>query len=231
MPPTDPAKHHAARLAADLVQPGMIVGLGSGSTAALLIERLGERVSQEGIEFLGVPTSQATADLARSVGLSLVDLDEVESLDLDLDGADEVDPQFRMVKGRGGALLREKIVATASTRRVFIVGEEKRVDRLGTRFPVPVEVSPFGLSHTDRAIQTLGATTRIRLGADAKPYSTDGQNRILDCSFLAPIDDPEGLDIQLRRIAGVFETGFFLGLCNALIVGGPDRAILIEAPR
>ena len=157
MTPPDPAKQHAARLAADLVEPGMAVGLGSGTTATLMIQRLGQRVAEEGLEFLGVPTSRATADLASSFGIALAELDAVDTLDLDLDGADEVDNAFRMIKGRGGALLREKIVASAARRRVFIVGENKHVDRLGLKFPVPVEVSPFGLAHTESALRALGA--------------------------------------------------------------------------
>ncbi len=227
----DPAKHHAARLAADLVRHGMAVGLGSGTTATLMIQRLGQRVAEEGLSFFGVPTSRGTAELAASVGIALVDLDAVETLDLDLDGADEVDPLFRMIKGRGGALLREKIVAAAARRRVFIVGENKRVDRLGQRFPVPVEVSTFGLAHTDRALRALGATTKVRVGGDGHaPYATDGGNRIIDCRFDRGIDDPAALDTRLKVIPGVFETGLFLGLCDALIVGRAEGAELIEAP-
>jgi ribose 5-phosphate isomerase A len=230
MPPVDPAKDHAARLAADLVQSGMAVGLGSGTTATLMIQRLGQRVAEEGLEFLGVPTSRATAELAESVGIALIDLDAVEALDLDIDGADEVDPAFRLIKGRGGALLREKIVAAAARRRVFIVGENKHVEKLGQRFPVPVEVSSFGLAHTERALRSLGAVTTVRTvpgGSDY--YLTDGGNRIIDCRFEGGIDDPHGLDIRLRSIPGVFESGLFLGLCDALIIGRAQGAELIEA--
>jgi ribose 5-phosphate isomerase A len=227
--PSDPAKLHAARLAADLVQPGMAVGLGTGSTAMLMIQRLGQRVSEEGLSFFGVPTSRETADLATKVGISLVDLDAVDTLDLDIDGADEVDNAYRMIKGRGGALLREKIVAAAARRRVFIVGENKHVERLGEKFPVPVEVRSFGLLHTNRALQALGATTKLRkTPGDHDLYTTDGGNRIIDCSFAQGITDPEGLDPKLKRIPGVLETGLFLGLCDALIVGRADRADLIE---
>jgi ribose 5-phosphate isomerase A len=226
----DPAKQHAARLAADLVQPGMAVGLGSGTTATLMIQRLGQRVAEEGLEFLGVPTSRDSAELAASVGIALVDLDAVDTLDLDLDGADEVDNAFRMIKGRGGALLREKIVAAAARRRVFIVGETKHVERLGLKFPVPVEASAFGLLHTERALRALGAVTKIRTaGEGPHPYVTDGGNRIIDCRFERGIDDPAALDVRLKSIPGVFETGLFLGLCDALIVGKPEGAELIEA--
>jgi ribose 5-phosphate isomerase A len=230
MIPPDPAKHHAARLAADLVQKGMAVGLGSGTTATLMIQRLGQRVAEQGLSFFGVPTSRETAQLATSVGIALVDLDTVEALDLDLDGADEIDPAFRMIKGRGGALLREKIVAAAARRRVFIVGDNKRVERLGLRYPVPVETSLLGLAHPERSLRALGATTKIRTTTDgAEPYTTDGGNRVIDCRFERGIDDPAALDARLKAIPGVFETGLFLGFCDALIVGRPDGAELIEA--
>ena len=135
-----------------------------------------------------------------------------------------------MIKGRGGALLREKIVAAAARRRVFIVGENKHVDRLGLRFPVPVEASLFGLAHTERALRGLGAITKVRVGGDGHtPYNTDGANRIIDCRFERGIDDPAALDVRLRSIPGVFETGLFLGLCDALIIGRAEGAELIEA--
>jgi len=229
MTPPDPAKHHAACLAADLVESGMSVGLGSGTTARMMIERLGQRVVEEGLAFVGVPTSRATADLAASVGIRLVELDEVSTLDLDIDGADEVDGSYRMIKGRGGALLREKIVASYASRRVFIVGEDKHVERLGERYPVPVEVSAFGLSHTERALGKLGAVTTIRtVAGSGDPYVTDGGNRIIDCRFAVGIDDPGGLEAALKRVPGVLETGLFLGLCDALIIGHAERAELIE---
>ena len=229
MPLSNSAKHHAARVAADLVQSGMVVGLGSGSTATLMIERLGRRVADEGLDFAGVPTSLGTAEIARSFGIRLVDLDTVDRLDLNIDGADEVDPDYRMIKGRGGALLREKIVATAARRRVFIVSEDKHVERLGEKFPVPVEVSPFGIGHTLAALRLLDCTPMVRMAeSGGGPYKTDGGNHIIDCRFVTGIADPAGLDIRLRQIPGVFETGLFLGLCNALIMGHPDRAELLE---
>ena len=229
MPTSDSAKHHAARLAADMVRPGMLVGLGTGSTARLLIERLGQRVAREGLDFAGVPTSLASGELARSFGIRVVDLDSIDRLDLNIDGADEVDPQYRMIKGRGGALLREKIVATAARRRVFIVSEDKHVARLGERFPVPVEVSPFGIGHTLSALRHLGSDPVVREAeGGGGRYVTDGGNGIIDCRFENGIVDPSDLDIRLRQIPGVFETGLFLGLCTALIVGHPDRADLIE---
>ena len=150
----DPSKARAARAAADLVESGMVVGLGTGSTAALMVQRLGERREQDGLKIIGVPTSVATAVLANHLRIPLRELDDISSLDMNLDGADEVDHQFRMIKGRGGALLREKIVACVAARRVTIITNDKRVDRLGN-IPIPVEVSRVGLKHTERRLQRL----------------------------------------------------------------------------
>jgi ribose 5-phosphate isomerase A len=225
----DPAKIRAAQAAAGLVTDGMVVGLGSGTTASLVIQQLGERVRREGLNLVGVATSEASARLAHSLNIPLRDLDDVETLDLDIDGADEVDPQFRMIKGRGGALLREKIVAAASRRRAIVVAPGKRVDRLGRKYPVPLEVSPFGVRHTERYLRELGATTSIRLREDGSPLITDGGHKIIDCRF-ASIDNPEQLDQCLRSVIGVFETGLFIGLCDLLIVGHEDQAELIERP-
>jgi ribose 5-phosphate isomerase A len=214
----DSPKGRAALAAAALVQDGMIAGLGSGTTAALIVHRLGERVAHEGLNIVGVATSVATASLARELGIPLRELDEVDELDINLDGADEIDPQFRMIKGRGGALLREKIIVTAARYRVTVITQDKRVDRLGESVPVPVEVSAIGLQHTERLIQLLGASTSIRRGLDGAPYLTDGGNQIIDCRF-PPIDDPHALDQELQCMAGVLDTGFFISLCDTLIVG------------
>jgi ribose 5-phosphate isomerase A len=218
----DPAKVRAARSAADLVEPGMIVGLGTGSTAAIMVRRLGERVEQEGLRIVGVPSSVATAELARELQIPLREVDDVSGLDISLDGADEIDPQFRMIKGRGGALLREKIVACVSAWRVTIITGDKRVQRLGVNAPVPIEVSHVGLSHTEHRVQMLGATTQVRRLASGSPYLTDGGNAIIDCHF-DDIPDPEELDTRLQSVVGVFETGLFLGLCDLLVVGTGDR--------
>jgi ribose 5-phosphate isomerase A len=225
----DPAKHQAALAAAKLVEGGMIVGLGSGTTASLTIRFLARRREDEGLDFVGVPTSAATAELARSLGISLRELDEVDALDLNLDGADEVDPKFRMIKGRGGALLREKIVASSARRKVAIITSEKQVDRLGATMPLPVEVSRFGLKHTEAKLARLvGPGTSVRRRDDGALYVTDGGNAIIDCRLDA-IEDPEALERDLRRIPGVLETGFFFGLCDLLIVGFADRVDRIEA--
>jgi ribose 5-phosphate isomerase A len=229
MTETDPAKLRAAQAAAALVTEGMTVGLGSGTTASLVIGQLGERVHREGLHFVGVATSESSAALARSLGIALTDLDDVDTLDMDIDGADEVDPEFRMIKGRGGALLREKIVAAASKRRVIVVAPGKRVDRLGRKYPVPVEVSPFGLRHTERNLRALGAVTTLRRLADGTAMVTDGGHHIIDCRF-TEISDPADLERRLRQVVGVLETGLFVGLCDFLVVGHDDRAELIENP-
>jgi ribose 5-phosphate isomerase A len=206
----------------------MIVGLGTGSTAALMVRRLGERVEQEGLRIIGVPTSVATAQLARELGITLRELDDVSGLDMNLDGADEVDPQFRMVKGRGGALLREKIVACVAARRVTIITPEKRVERLGLNAPIPIEVSDVGLKHTERRLQRLGAKTIIRQVADGSLTLTDGGNAIIDCHFDV-IADPEELDYRLQSVVGVLETGLFVGLCDLLVVGTAEGVDQVEA--
>jgi ribose 5-phosphate isomerase A len=225
----DPAKLRVAERGAEQVQSGMIVGLGSGTTATLMVRRLGERVANEGLQLVGVATSAATAELARQLRIPLRDLDDVEVLDLNLDGADEVDAQFRLIKGRGGALLREKLVVTAARRRVTLITADKRVRRLGETMPIPVEVSPFGLRHIDRRLRDLGATTSLRTTAAGAPFVTDGGHHIIDCRF-EPFDDPAALQARLKQVAGVFETGLFLGLCDTVIVGYPERVSIEVKP-
>ncbi len=221
------AKELAAQAAADQVVNGMIVGLGSGTTASLVVKAIGARIAREGLEIVGVATSVATADLARSVNISVRELDDFEALDLNMDGADEIDHAFRMIKGRGGALLREKLVVTAARRRVTVITAGKRVDRLGSTSPIPVEISSFGMRHTERRLRQLGAITTLRSTADGSPFVTDGGNRIVDCRF-HDAEDVEALDRRLHQTVGVFETGLFLGLCDLLIVGYDDRAETIE---
>jgi ribose 5-phosphate isomerase A len=205
----------------------MVVGLGSGSTSALMVRRLGERMEQEGLTLIGVATSLATASLASSLGIPLRELDEIDALDINLDGADEIDAQFRMIKGRGGALLREKIVACASNRRVTMITADKRFDRLGQTVAVPVEVSSLGVKQTESRLQGVGAATAIRRREDGSAYMTDGGNEIIDCRF-AEIVDPGALDQRLQCIAGVLETGLFIDLCDTLIVGTKDGVQVIE---
>jgi len=222
------AKLRAAHSAAALVEPGMLVGLGSGTTATEVVRKLGERKRVEGLNFVGIPTSAATAELARNCGLLVREFDEVGTLDLCLDGADEVDPRFRMIKGRGGALLREKIVAYEAQRRVNIITAEKRVESLGAKMPVPVEVSIFGLKHTERRLRALGAETTPRIGETGARFLTDGGNSIIDCRF-PTIADPATLEQDLLGIVGVFETGLFLELCDLLIVGSADSVEILES--
>ena len=223
-----PGKIEAAKAAAALVKEGMAVGLGSGSTAALVVRALGDRVANEGLTFVGVPTSVATAELARSLGIALCELDDVDALDINIDGADEIDPNFSMIKGRGGALLREKIVVSAARFRVTVITPEKRVDRLGVKAPVPVEVSAVGTRHVERRLRELAAETTLRRRPDGSPYVTDGGNSIIDCHFPS-IDDPARLDQSLHQLVGVFETGLFIGLCDLLLVGHPDRVETFES--
>ncbi len=223
----DPVKLRAAEAAAALVKADMIVGLGTGTTASAMVRQLGVRVEREALRFVGVATSAATAALARSLGIALRDLDEIEALDLNLDGADEIDGRFRMVKGHGGALLREKIVASTARRHVAIITADKLVERLGSKMPIPVEVSPFGLVHIDRNLRALGAATTLRADPAGVAFITDGGHRIIDCHF-GPIDDPEALEHQLKQVVGVFETGLFVNLCDVIIVGHADRVETIE---
>jgi ribose 5-phosphate isomerase A len=227
MTAADPAKLRAAQAGAAMVESGMTVGLGSGTTATEMVRQLAARIDAEGLEVAGVATSVATAELARSLGIPLRDLDDLDTLDLNLDGADEVDAAFRMIKGRGGALLREKIVACAARRRVTMIAAGKRVEHLGTTMPIPVEISPVGLRHTERQLRRLGAETAVRTLPDGSPYRTDGGNAIVDCRFPA-LDDPDRLNARLLGVVGVFETGLFIGLCDVLVVGHADGAEVIE---
>ena len=224
----DRGKLEAAKAAAALVQEGMAVGLGSGTTASMVVRALGERVATEGLKIIGVPTSVATAVLAHAVGIPLRELDDVSALDINLDGADEIDPNFAMIKGRGGALLREKIVASSARLRVTVITPEKRVEQLGRSAAVPVEVSVIGTLHIERRLREIASETTLRLLPDGTPYLTDGGNRIIDCRFPV-IDDPARLDAALQLIVGVFDTGLFLGLCDLLLVGQPDRVERFES--
>ncbi len=209
----------AARRAAAEVADGMVVGLGTGSTAAVLLTALGERV-RAGLRFTGVPTSEATARQAREVGIALVTLEERPDLDLDIDGADEVDPRGDMVKGLGGALLREKIVACAARRLVIMVDESKLVARLGEKTAVPVEVVPFGWTRTAQALRALGANPVLRGGA-ASPFVTDGGNLILDCRFPAAAD-LAALAGPVKAVVGVVEHGLFTGMRPTVLIGHAD---------
>ncbi len=218
------AKGQAAAAALDLVRPGMRLGLGSGSTAARFVAFLGARVAQ-GLQVVGVPTSEATRLQAEALGIPLANLDEIGELDLTIDGADEFDPRLRLIKGGGGALLREKIVAAASRRMVVIADSSKAVETLG-KFPLPIEVSRFGLAATRRLIAKaaqacgLGGPIELRKAPNGAAFVSDGGHYIVDCAFGA-IPAPEELAARLDAIPGTVEHGLFLGLAKAVISAGP----------
>jgi ribose 5-phosphate isomerase A len=215
--PERAAKIDAAEKSLAHVRSGMVVGLGSGTTAAEMVRILGERV-RAGLAVRGLPSSGATEALARSVGVPLVTWNDVDSLDVTIDGADEVDPHGRMIKGRGGALLREKILIAHTRKLVIVVDGRKLVASLGVA-PLPVEVTPFAVPVVTRDLTVMGATVTLRPGDGGGPYVTDGKNHILDCRF-GPIADPDALAARLDGIPGVVEHGLFVGFQPELIVGG-----------
>ncbi len=228
--PADQLKRAAAAKALEAVRPGMRLGLGTGSTAAHFVHLLGERV-REGLDVVGVPTSERTRAQAESLGISLATLDQLPELDITIDGADEFDSALRLVKGGGGALLREKIVAAAS-RRMFVVADaSKEVATLGA-FPLPVEIDRFGSRatqiHVEHAARDLGLTGAIALRREKNGdvFVTDGGHVILDCA-LGAIPDPEALAGRLQEIPGVVEHGLFIGLATAIIVAGADGVRVI----
>ncbi|MEM8978812.1 MAG: ribose-5-phosphate isomerase RpiA [Pseudomonadota bacterium] len=227
--PIEKAKFVAAKHAAGMVETGMRVGLGTGSTAAWLVKVLGSRVASEGLKIQGVPTSTRTAELARAVGIDVVSLDEAKWLDLTIDGADEFDGDLNLIKGGGGALLQEKIVATASDQVVVIADAAKAVDTLGA-FPLPVEVIPFGwqtsqalIEETLIGLDVLGRSVSQRMNGEA-PFVTDEGNFILDL-HLKRIGDVRKLALVLNQVPGVVENGLFVDICDQVIVGYGDGRI------
>jgi ribose 5-phosphate isomerase A len=224
--PQDLMKRAAALRAVAEVREGMVVGLGSGSTAAFALAGLAERVAG-GLRVLGIPTSEATAALARRLGIPLASFDEHRRIDLTIDGADQVERgTLHLIKGLGGALLREKIVAAASARLIVAVDESKLVDRLGGRTALPVEIVPFGWQTTLGRLTTLGCAPQLRR-AGAQPFTTDGGNYIADCAW-REIPDPAALEARLSAVVGVVETGLFIGLASTITVGRPDGVEIIE---
>ena len=225
-------KKKAAARALQFVEPGMKLGLGTGSTAAAFVDLLGKRVA-EGLDVIGVPTSEATRRQAESLGIRLTTLDAEPFLDLTIDGADEIDPGLRLIKGGGGALLREKIVATASDRMIVIADATKLVETLG-KFPLPIEVIPFGLAATLGMIEMLGedcgcqGELKVRTTASGEPFRTDSDNLIVDAHYGA-IVDPEELDHALKMIPGVVENGLFIGLADAAVIARGDTVEVLEA--
>ena len=224
-------KVQAAERALSYIAEGTTIGLGSGSTAAAFVDLLAQRVRQ-GLKVTGVPTSEATRAQAASLGIALTTLDRVPFLDLTVDGADELDDALRLIKGGGGALLREKIIATASERMVVIADASKRVATLGS-FPLPIEVVRFGLAATRNLLGAVAADAgcsgeiRLRLGRDGEPFVTDSGNVLFDCVF-GRIDNPEALDLALKSVPGVVENGLFLGIADAAIIAGADGVSVIN---
>ena len=230
---TDALKESAARAALDLVKDGMRLGLGTGSTAARFVDALGERVGQ-GLKVLCVPTSETTRAQAERLGIPLTTLNDTPQLDLTVDGADEIDDQLRLIKGGGGALLREKIVATASNQMIVIADESKVVATLGA-FPLPVEVVPFGFASTLRLIEVMSGQAgcegeiKQRQAPGGGRFVTDQDNYIVDCAFGA-IQEPEVLAFALKRVPGVVEHGLFLGVADLAIVAGAAGVRVIRRP-
>lgn len=218
----DHEKKVAGEAAAELVRDGMTLGLGTGSTVKYFLHALGEKV-RNGMKVRGVPTSERTASLCHQLGIELLDFSSVDTLDLCVDGADEIDHDFRMIKGGGGALLREKVVATVARENVIIIDSSKLVDRLGS-FPVPVEVVRFGYLHLERRLRARGFDLQLRISGD-DPYITDNGHYILDCR-MGTIADPSALEADLKTMTGVVDTGLFIGFCHTVIVGRGNEAIL-----
>jgi ribose 5-phosphate isomerase A len=210
----DQEKEAAARASLRFVQDGTVVGLGTGSTAAHFIKLLGERV-QKGLRVRGIPTSVRSRDLAQSLGIPLTTLDECQEIAVTVDGADEVDPQLRLIKGGGGALLREKIVASATQKLVIVADASKQVRKLG-KFPLPVEVIRFSQALVAKRIAALGADVSLRTDSAGQPYVTDENNHILDCHF-GEIADADSLARQLSDMPGVVEHGLFIGMASVVL--------------
>jgi len=229
----DDFKARAAAMALDLVEDGMRLGLGTGSTATYFVEGVGAKVAQ-GLKLICVPTSETTRLQAERLQIPLTTLDDTPHLDLTVDGADEVDDQLRLIKGGGGALLREKIVASASDRMVVIADRSKLVATLG-KFPLPVEVVSFGLAATRALIEAMaqeaGCNGNITLRPDpsGRPFVTDQGNHVLDCAF-GQIPEPDLLSFALKQVPGVVEHGLFLGIADAAIVAGPEGVQMIARP-
>jgi ribose 5-phosphate isomerase A len=224
--PQDLMKRAAALRAVAEVEDGMVVGLGSGSTAAFALAGLAQRVAV-GLRVTGIATSEATAALARRLGIPLASFDEHRRIDLTIDGTDQVErATLHLIKGQGGALLREKIVAAASARLIVAIDESKLVDRLGGRTPLPVEIVPFGWQTTIDRLAELGCTPRLRM-AGGRPFTTDGGNYVADCA-IPEIPDPAALEARLSSVVGVIETGLFIGMASTLMVGRPAGVEVIE---
>ena len=230
--PIDKAKFVAAKRAADFVEDGMRVGLGTGSTAAWLVRCLGERVREEGLRMRGIPTSSRTAHLAREVGIDVISLDEAKWLDLTIDGADEFNGDLNLIKGGGGALLQEKIVATASDQMIVIADIGKEVEHLGA-FPLPVEMVPFGWQTTQALVEetlismdVLGNNSTLRMNGE-RPFVTDEGNYLLDL-HLNRIGNLRQLSLVLNQMPGVVENGLFMDICDKVVIGFGDGRVEVR---
>ncbi len=215
----------AAEHTADMVEPDMVVGLGTGRAAAMFVRALARRV-HDGLSIRGIPTSLKTAELAKELSVPLTTLDEVESIDIDVDGADEVDPTLNLIKGHGGSLLRERVVASVSKRFVVLVGEEKLVPHLGAKMAVPVEVVPFAVPVARAALLRLGADVALRTNSDG-PFESDNGNQILDARF-DKIADPGDLERRIDELPGVVDNGLFIGMADLVLVHDRDRFRTME---
>jgi ribose 5-phosphate isomerase A len=218
-------KRAAGRAAADRIDTGMRIGLGTGSTVFFTLERIAERVRDEGLRVVGVPTSLDTERKATAMGIPLATLAQVEALDLTIDGADEIDARLDMIKGGGGALLREKVVASISRRELIVVDAAKYVERLGRKFLLPIEVVPFARPVVRRALERLGGRVVLRLAEPGRAYATDNGNEILDVAFPDGIAKPAELEARLDAIHGIVETGLFCGLAHELLIGHDDGRV------
>jgi ribose 5-phosphate isomerase A len=218
----DELKQRAAHRAVEFVESGMVVGLGTGSTTAFAVIRIGERMKSGDLkDIVGIPTSIRTEKLAGEWGIPLCGLEDQPVIDVTIDGADEVDPDLNLIKGGGGALLREKVVAQASRQNIIIVDESKLSPRLGTRWALPVEVIPFAAKSAENFLKSQGATVVLRLGDNGRPYQTDQNNYILDANF-GEMAEPERVAAGLNERAGIVEHGLFLGLASDVIVAAED---------
>ncbi len=225
----DRLKRAAALRAIEEIEDGMVLGLGTGSTAAFVVEGLAERV-RAGLRVVGIPTSERTAAQARGLGIPIATFAEHQHLDLTIDGADEVElGSLNLIKGLGGALLREKIVAAASRRLVIVADQEKLVDRLGAHTPVPVEVAQFGWQATADALARLGCVPERRYGIGEQPFVTDGGNYILDCRF-GPLDDPGEIEKRIAMTVGAVESGLFVRRSSAVVIGSADGVEVLTPP-
>lgn len=227
---TEAHKEAAALRAVEFVESGMIVGLGFGSTAIYAVREIARKMREGELDgIMGVPTALQVGREAKELGIPLTTLGDNPQVDLTIDGADEVDPQLNLIKGGGGALMREKIVAQASRREIIVVDESKLSDQLGTHFALPVEVLPFGWAPEAAYLESLGASVALRMIASGEPYVTDQGNWVVDAEF-GPIEDPGSLSDQLDRRAGIAAHGLFLGLATDLIVAGTDGVRHVEKP-